>query len=583
MADILTKRSLVFTLILGLMMMTDVVSQTSEELFENDRPDNFKLSVGSSFDASPRPDSQPKKMPDIADPLQKLADDVGEALQIIGRNHAAGASLNEEAVIGASIKAMLKSLDPHSNYYSPAEFKELLGGHRSEYSGTGVFITNFSQAGSRGTYIIATAANSAASKARLRFGDRIVSVDGHNVEEIDSYTVREMIRGERGSKIAITIERSDTKRLETVTLQRERLSQPSIPRSFMLDERTGYIDMTVGVSYSTATELDSALTDLKRRGALAMVIDLRGNTGGIVDQAVAVAERFLPAGSSILIQRGRHLRDDRVWISQNKTPETMPLVLLTDNSTASAAEIVAGAFQDNDRALIVGDTTFGKGLVQNVLELEDGAGLTLTAARYYTPSGRSIQRNYTNTGLYDYYKRTKQAAAIDGAVQATRTLTDRRVYGGNGIEPDIRPDSEAYSSARAKLIDRIFFFAVELANGRVEGQPSAATLRQHYIFGKSLFADKAIEAFIENMPYGSGNIPEKDKEFARNYLEHYLAMAIFGQDEAAKVLLRKDRTVSTAVGSVNEAKELAERARTVSSKKHLARKSPSNLRQDGLR
>ncbi len=575
------KRSFVLSFIICAALVPDAASQKSGQgSSEPARSDSFRIAPGSMFDTSPRghvPSDTIERTtrPAMSEPLLNAANEINEALEIIKRNHAAGKALDQDAVTGSAITSMLKSLDPHSNYYDKREFAELLGGHRSEYSGTGVFITNFGHGGSRGTYIVASAPNSAASRAGLRFGDRIISLDGKSVGGMDSYAVREMIRGERGSLVEITVERADTLGAEKLSLRRERLSQPSIPRAFMLEDKVGYIEMSSGFSYSTVTELDTAMADLKKRGAVALVIDLRGNPGGIVDQAVAVAERFLPAGAKILSQRGRFSGDDRVWISQNKKPETMPVVLLTDDTTASAAEIVAGAFQDNDRALIVGQRTFGKGLVQNVLDLPDGAGLTLTAARYYTPSGRSIQRNYTGTGLYDYYKRTERAALIEESFEAAKTLTNRTVHGGNGIAPDVAVEQENYSEERARLIDRIFLFTVDLANGRIAGQPSRAALRQRAIFEKPIVTDQMVEAFMKYLADSGENLPnEKNIDIVKADLEHYLALALFGQDAAARAMLAHDKTVTAAISSIPASAKLAKRARAVADPLQMARKSP---------
>ncbi|MEO6050206.1 MAG: S41 family peptidase [Pyrinomonadaceae bacterium] len=190
----------------------------------------------------------------------------------------------------------------------------------------------------------------------------------------DSNVVRDKIRGGSGTIFRLTVERSATNRIETIEISRNRVPQPSIPDAYILRHGTGYIDLSEGFNYTTSDEFDAALQQLKRGGMRSLVLDLRGNGGGIVDQAIKVAEKFLPAGTLTLTQRGRTRIDNRVWKSTNTNPDQMPLVVLVNGQTASASEIVAGAFQNDDRAMIVGEKTFGKGLVQSVIDLPGSTG-----------------------------------------------------------------------------------------------------------------------------------------------------------------------------------------------------------------
>ena len=237
----------------------------------------------------------------------------------------------------------------------------------------------------------------------LRFGDRILEVDGIKMTGKSSAEVRDKIRGPRGSVVKITVERAADKRVQTVEITRDAVPQPSIPDSYLLKAGVGYIDMTRGFNYTTTDELQEAIQRLQSRGMTSLVLDLRNNPGGFLDQAIHVAEVFLPSGQLILTQKGRNGLRDNTYESRNSAPDLTPLIILINENTASASEIVAGAMQDHDRALIVGKTSFGKGLVQSIIPLEHGAGLTLTSAKYFTPSGRLIQRDYSNGGLYDYY------------------------------------------------------------------------------------------------------------------------------------------------------------------------------------
>lgn len=526
--------------------------------------DPFKIAQGSSFSASNNPSVREGRTAESSF-SKNLVDEMNEALVLIKKNHFLAGDATEPLLFKRSIQSMLRVLDPHSNYYDRAEFAELLGEHRSEYSGTGSSIATFQRNGRAETFILASVPGSSAARAGLRFGDRIVAVDGRSVIGSSSYAIRTLIRGERGTDVRITVERADNGQIETVVLRRDRVPQPSIPNAFILRPGTGYIDMTVGFSYSTVTEFNEAMRVLKLRGSNAVVIDLRGNQGGLVDQAVAVAERFLPPGAKILTQRGRHPQDDRSWVSGNETPELMPVVLLVDGDTASAAEIFAGALQDNDRALVVGETTFGKGLVQNVLELPAGSGLALTAARYYTPSGRSIQREYSDAGTYEYFTKTNRAALIDRGATVARTLTDRRVYGGNGIEPDEPISPATIENSQRPLIDPIFFFTREIVNGRIEGMPGRNILRQRAIFGEDIVHPKMIEAF-RNFLKESGQDPKavrfagSDERFITRQLRTFLAMAVFGMNAAERARIIDDGSVTAAANAISRAAKLAEEA-----------------------
>lgn len=518
--------------------------------------DPFRISTGSSFYASGT-GSGKREPTRTAAPA--LIGDLQEAFDVIRRNYVDRSLKLQTRAAESATRTMLRSLDPHSTYWSPQEFAELLGEHHSEYSGTGSTIMNFRRNGRVETYVVAVAPGSPSERAGLRFGDRLIAVDTKDVSGLSSFAVRELVRGPRGTEVRLKIEQSADGRVRFVLLRRDRVPQPTVPLATMLDDSTGYIEMSVGFSYTTVTEFDSALEALKAKGMSNLVLDLRGNSGGIVDQAVAIAEKFLPAGRKIVSQRGRRAFEDREWVSQNREPELQPIVLLTDGETASAAEIVAAAFQDNDRALVVGTRTFGKGLVQNVTELENGGGLTLTAARYYTPSGRSIQRDYSEIGLYDYFSRTNKSAASGHALQATRTITGRIVYGGDGIEPDIFIEPTEPDQQDNLLIDEIFHFSVEVVEGRIEGVGSRDDLRQSILFGGPVASDPVIEKFCRfagiSEPLDIGI-----RERIREQLSYFLSIGAFGVEAGQKYRLAYDPAVQKARSSIKDAKDLSDRA-----------------------
>lgn len=426
----------------------------------------------------------PNRKPRPIDPkIASIQRDFDEALKMIQEQYIDGRKLNYNDVYKSSILGMLRSLDPHSNYYDREEFEELKTDQRSEYFGIGASIQNYIYKDQADTYITATFDGSPASRAGLRYGDRIVEVDGVNMSGKSSVEVRDKIRGPRGSTVKLTLERAATKRLEKVEIVRDAVPQPSIPDAYLLRPAVGYIDMTRGFNYTTTDELVDALDRLHTKGMKSLVLDLRNNPGGFLDQAIHVAEVFLPSGQRILTQKGRNGYRDNTFDSKNPAPDMTPLVILINEHTASASEIVAGAMQDHDRALIVGQTSFGKGLVQSIIPLEYGAGLTLTSAKYFTPSGRLIQRDYSNGGFYDYYTHgagiardpNREPAKPSGPEK--KTDTGRAVYGGGGIMPDESVGPRTVNLTQRRMLTPIFSFVRELVNGRVAGLESSKISR----------------------------------------------------------------------------------------------------------
>jgi len=497
----------------------------------------------------------------------RIANDFMEALDVIKKNYVGGKSLDSSALVKSSIEGSLHALDPHSSFFDAEEFSSLLQEEDSEYSGIGATIANFEKDGARETYVIATYPGSASAKANLRFGDKVIAVNDTATAERDSADVRDEVRGRSGSIVRIKVERADTGKVETLELRRGVVPQPSIPDFYMLRPGVGYVDLSGGFNYSTSAELAAALKELHRQGMTSLILDLRENTGGIVEQAVKVAEQFLPAGSTIVSQKGRYSIDNRVWKSMNRMPDQIPMVVLVNENTASASEIVAGALQDYDRALIIGDKTFGKGLVQNVINLPYGAGLTLTAARYYTPSGRSIQRDYSKIGMYDYYQSRVDLPDDQRAKFECHTTTNRKVFGGDGIMPDERIVAPPLDDAQSALLDPIFFFARDLINGRVKGSeqyrvPATAKSGKKVNGSEISVSDDLLNSFLsyakkEPRPEFAGKDLAAQKDFIRTRLRFDLAMSSFGSVAATQILNQEDEQVAKAAEALPQAQQLA--------------------------
>ncbi len=524
----------------------------------------FKIKKGSSFSAStPRSNQNPAQNPQI--PNGSITQDFSDALEIIRRNHVDGKNANYNELTKSAIDSMLHTLDPHSNYFDAAEYQELLTDQQSEYFGIGATIANYEKEGETNTFVIATFPDSPAFRAGLRFGDKILAVNGENMVGKNSSIVRDKVRGKKGSVVKVLVERGDSRRLETVELRRNRVPQPTIPDAYMLRTGIGYIDMSEGFNYTTAEELSVVLGELHKQGMTSLILDLRENTGGILDQAVKTAEKFLPAGSVIVSQRGRFAIDNRVWRSTNKTPETMPMVVLVNDSTASASEIVSGAMQDYDRALVVGENSFGKGLVQSIIDLPYSSGLTLTTAKYYTPSGRSIQRDYSKNGLYDYFNH--KAAVQTQTKTEAKTLTGRKVFGGDGITPDEIVKNRVLTDVESELLDPIFFFSNELANGKIAGFENYRVSGQIKYGNRIRPSDypvndeilKAFKNFIAQSPEWKSLAAsiEADKTFIKSRIRYNLVTAAFGTVSANQVLVEEDKQVAKAVENLPRAGQLA--------------------------
>lgn len=506
--------------------------------------------------------------------IPQIEKDFDEAVRLIQENYVEGKRLDFNAVVKSSIIGMLRSLDPHSNYYDREEYEELKTDQRSEYFGIGASIQNYIIGEQPDTFITATFPESPAAHAGLRFGDRIIAVDGVKMTGKPSLEVRDKIRGPKGSLVKITVERAADKRLQTVEITRDVVPQPSIPDAYMIKPGVGYVDMTRGFNYSTTDELEEALDALHRRGATSLVLDLRNNPGGFLDQAIHVAEVFLPYGQRILTQKSRSGFRDNTYESRNRAADPIPLVILVNENTASASEIVAGAMQDHDRALIVGQTSFGKGLVQSIIPLDYGAGLTLTSAKYYTPSGRLIQRDYSDSGFYDYYthggsKRLDQKEdETKPAGPEKKTDTGRPVYGGGGIAPDESVKAKGITASQRRLLSPVFAFARELVNDRVNGisaykVPGAIDFNHELLLSDFQISDpvfKAFKNFVAGDPTFKSLAPlvDHNRQFVEVFLRFNIVTAAYGRVTADRVLVTTDdEQVAKAVDVLPRARDLA--------------------------
>ncbi len=506
---------------------------------------------------------------------ETIESDVAEALSLIEQNHVSGKNLDYNDVFKNAIDSMLHTLDPHSNYFDAKEFEQFRTDQSSRYFGIGATIGDLSDADGKvvATFIKATFEGAPAHRAGLSYGDKILEVNGVSMVGKPFSEVRNHLRGPRGTVAKLTVEKYGSGKRETVDIIRDAVAQPSISEAYMIRPGVGYINMSGGFNQTTFAEFRQAMAILKTEGMQQLVIDLRNNGGGLVNQAYYVANTFIGKGQTIFTQKGRLDGTADTYPSTNATPDETPLVVLVNRNSASASEILAGALQDHDRALIVGENSFGKGLVQNPFQLEYGSMLLLTIAKYETPSGRLIQRDYSTGDLYDYYTKggTYRDENNNEKPKGPETKTDsgRIVYGGGGIMPDevVKPQTVSNESVRIqqKLVNPAFAFALDLAYGKINGfEPYKVDkpIRFDYDIKQKDFeiTDSIYQAF-KNYAVQKYKVPasqiDKEKEFVIRILRTELVTAAYGSQTSFQVFNEYDNQLLRAIELLPQAKQLA--------------------------
>ena len=544
----------------------------------------FGGTIGSGRNLGGLTSSSSKNSYRVADEIEK---DYNEAVSTITSNYSG--DIDHERATQAAIQGMLSTLDPHSAYFPYSEFKKLKEDQDSRFYGIGVTILKRRD----GVYIQSAVEGTPAGRQGLRYGDRILEVDGKSARDWTSEQVSKNVRGALGEPVTIKVERAGSEPPLYFTLVRDAVPLPTIRNAYMIRPGTGYIGLTGGFQRSSDDELAKAMKRLEEQGMRQLILDLRGNPGGLLDQAIDVASEFLPRGQVVVSVKGRtEYSEQIVYKSTGSDPATVPLVILINRYSASASEIVAGAIQDHGRGLIVGETSFGKGLVQRIFQLPFNTGLTLTTARYYTPYGRSLQRDYSNGSIYDYYTRHDQAenqpspsngprnlesplslaspTPHPNTGQPVQTAVGRVFYGGGGITPDIEVKEPANTPARLRIAEAAFHFTRQLAAGVVPGLESYRVDKVQY--GKTAKAtdfpitERAIEAFrsfVRTQPDYQVQPAQVDEEldFARLRLRQEIITAAFSADAGVRVLLDGDAQVLRALDALPDAKRLADSTR----------------------
>jgi len=490
-----------------------------------------------------------------ADDYQTAVRDFSRVLDVVQTNYAEPIDVDKSVYQGA-IPGMLRMLDPHSNFFDSRQFALLREDQRGKYYGVGMVVAPRENH----TVVMAPYVGAPAYNAGLRPGDVIVKVDGKSTDGMTTSEVADMLKGPKGTIVKIQVTREGYAEPLLFTVTRDEIPRHSVDIAFLLKPGIGYVRLSQ-FNETTDREIADALKQLGANSLDGLILDMRGNPGGLLNEAVAVGDMFLEKNQLIVSYHGRSAPERRFYAVRGNQGMSVPVVVLVNNNSASAAEIVSGAIQDHDRGLIVGETTFGKGLGQTVTPRAENTGLALTTARYYTPSGRLIQRDYKSISLYEYHYERK---VPDHPSEIRQTDSGRQVTGGGGITPDIVVETPKLTKFQDALYRTDVFFPAEQGVG---------SFTRFYLGTKPSIThsfevdDRVMKEFRDYLT--KRNIRYTEPEFAENEswikrkIKQEVFMSTFGTQEGFKVLLEADPQVQKAVEAVPQARALYENARKV--------------------
>jgi carboxyl-terminal processing protease len=476
--------------------------------------------------------------------------------------------VESDRIVYRAIDGMLQTLDPHSSFMDPKTYAQLRERQEGRYYGLGITIAVIDG----DITVMALFERSPAYQKGIRRGDVIARIDGEDTKGWTSDQAVRKLRGQKGSAVTLEIRRYGYADLIPMSVERDEINIPTIRGAFMVDDVTGYVHLR-DFSETSDRDLSQALKELASQGMRRLLLDLRDNPGGPLDQAIKVSNRFLPKGTLIVYTRGRVPNSDQDYRATDTSEFTdLPLVVLVNRNSASASEIVSGAIQDHDRGLIVGETTFGKALVQSVYRISQGAGLALTTARYYTPSGRLIQRPWDGTfdEYLTYSLRDQNGDQSRNGGQVKYTDAGRRVFGGGGVEPDkhMAGPIEGFNPSRfGRSLYARQLFAGYAQRFSAEGDTRVAaeskdrrTVSRDFVVDEAMLAD-----FKEYLGRERITVDEQafaqDLEFIKAMIHNDIAIALFGIEEARRNLIMKDPQAQFALTQFAEADRLTQMAR----------------------
>jgi carboxyl-terminal processing protease len=475
--------------------------------------------------------------------------------------------LPSDRLVYDAIGGMLQTLDPHSNFFDPKQYAQMRERQEGRYYGIGLSIQTIDG----DVTVMSLFEGSPAYRAGIRRGDVISRVKGEDAKGWTTEQTAKQLKGPKGTKVNISIKRPGYDKLIDMEVERDEVNIVTVRGVFMIDQQTGYMKLG-DFSETSEKEVGDAIEKLKAQGMKRLVFDLRDNPGGPLDQAIRIANRFLPRGDMIVYTRGRVPNIDADYRGTDDPDFTGPMIVLVNRNSASASEIVTGSLQDHDRALVVGETTFGKALVQSVYKISEGAGLALTTGRYFTPSGRMIQRPWDST--FDEYMiytlRDQTGTREHTAAQLKYTDAGRKVYSGGGIEPDkfFVGTVQGFNPTRfgRSLVSR-FAFANFAERYTAEGDTrmSAATANKKRISKGFTVTEAMVAEFRQFLQEQKIRIDEeawnKDVDFIKAMLRYEIDDALFGTNERQKNLIARDPQAQFALQQFAEAVKLTELAK----------------------
>jgi carboxyl-terminal processing protease len=488
------------------------------------------------------------------------------ALKAVEENYVG--EVESDRLVYSAITGMLQTLDPHSSFMDPRSFAQMRERQEGRYYGLGITINVVDG----DVTVFNVFEGSPAYQRGLRRGDVIVLIEGETTKGWNTEQAVRKLRGPKGTSVNIAIRRATYDEPIKLAVMRDEVHIPTIPAAIMLDASTGYIKVQ-DFGENTDPELGRALRELTQKGMKRLVLDLRGNPGGALDQAIKVSNRFLPKGKLIVYTRGRVANSDQDYrATESSDYLNLPMVTLVSRTSASASEIVSGALQDHDRSLIVGETTFGKALVQSVYRLSQGAGAAITTARYYTPSGRLIQRPWDGTfdEYMTYVLREQDANKVHKESDLKYTDSGRKVYSGGGIDPDRRFDgpSDGFNPTRLgrSIAARTLFdnYAQQFSRrgdtriSRTGGQ--TRELDPGFEITDAMLAE--FKALVQKSPILFDEASwQKDLEFIKAMIHREIDMDLFGVSVAYQNLAKRDPQLQFALGLFPEAQQLLDTSR----------------------
>ena len=488
-----------------------------------------------------------------------------QALSAIESNYVD--KVESDALVTSAIRGMLATLDPHSSYFTPQEYARMRERQEGRYYGIGVSIVSLDN----DITAVVVFEGSPAYKKGIRSGDIIAKVNGDSAKGWTTEKAMSVLRGPKGTPVHIEIRRRGYEEPIPVELTRDEVYIPTVPAYFMIDATTGYVRMQ-DFGENTDHDVKHALHELASKGMRRLLFDIRQNPGGPLDQAIKVANEFLPRNNLIVFTRGRIPNSDQDYKATEDGEFTnIPIVLLANRNSASASEIVTGALQDHDRAYVVGETTFGKALVQSIYRISGSAGLALTTAHYHTPSGRLIQRPWDATfdEYLSYSLKDQDVARPHNPSDLMHTDAGRPVYSGGGIEPDKRVAGpiEGFNPGRfgrtlyaRQTFERFAQRYTAEGDTRIGGVASATgrkTVKANFVVD-----DAMVSEFKEQLKTDRIKIDEdaftKEIDFIRAMIRFRIDEAVFGIAEARRHLIMVDPQAQTGLQMFGEAQKLTE-------------------------